>query len=295
MRLFYLEDQKGERIPLNNENGIFLYSPSGLGFEYSHDYSESGSGFFMRIKDGINQSEIGFVFVFPPKEYANGSPDSPYERYRKLIDWIYKAEELYFIYCPYAPNEYYKRVEIQTVEKTELDRYGALQCNISILPLTPWYLPAPIHVNFGEEQDNAMRYTFTYTDDLIYGVGSKDYTAEITAQGHIPSAVKVTFKGQVINPVFELRGSVTRKIHGRCAITATFSSDETLEFSTEEQNSYVKKIKASGEEIDLLDQIDITQNPFFRVPLTEPCELTLSGDSILGKATMLLYVYYRGV
>lgn len=296
MRLFYLEDQKGERIPLNNENGIFLYNPSGLGFEYSHDYSESGTGFFMHVKDGINQTEIGFAFVFPPKEFANGSPDSPYERYRNLIDWIYKAEELYLIYCPYAPNEYYKRVEIQTIEKTELDRYGALQCNISVLPLTPWYLPAPIHINFGGDQEgNAMRFDYYYTDDLVYGVGMRDYTAEITAKGHIPSAVKITFKGQVINPEFTLRGMSTRKEYGVCAVTGSFVQTDTIEFSTAEQDSYIKKIAADGTETDLIDSIDITKNPFFRVPLSEPCEVILSGDSILGEASMLLYVYYRGV
>lgn len=295
MRLFYLEDQKGERIPLNNESGIFLYSPTGLGFDYSHDYSESGTGFFMRVKDGVDQTEMAFTFVFPPIPEANNSADPPYQRYRKLIDWIYKAKELYFIYCPYPPNEYYRRIEFQSISKNELDVYGSLQTDVSILPLTPWYLPSPIHINFGEEQDNAMRYDFRYTEDLIYGVGSKDYTAEISAQGHIPSAMKVTFKGQVINPKFTLRGFATRAIYGECPITETFNSSDTLEFSTAEQNSYVKKIDANGNETDLLDKIDITKNPFFRVPLTEPCELTLSGDSILGKATMLLYVYYRGV
>lgn len=296
MRKFYLEDHKGERIPLNNETGIFLYDPTGLGFDYSNDYGESGSGFFMRVKDGISQTEMSFALVFPPKEVAVGSDKDPYPRYRDFVDWIYAAEELYFVYCPYAPNEYYRKIEIQSVEKGELDKLGCLQLSTSILPLTPWYLPAPIHVSFGEEQENAMRYTFTYTEDLIYGVGSRDYTAEITAKGHIPSAMKVTFKGQVINPVLTLRGSANRdKVYGECKISETFSSDDTLVFSTAEQDSYVIKIDAQGNKTDLLDKIDITTNPFFRAPTIEPCELTLSGESILGKASMLLYVYYRGV
>lgn len=289
MRKFYLEDQKGERIPLNNEHGIFLYNPNGLGIDYSNSYGESGSGFFLRLKDGVSQNEIGFTLVFPQ------GADSPYERYRALIDWIYAAEELFFIYCPYGVNEYYKRVEIQTIEKTELDKYGSLESSVSILPMTPWYLPSPININFGEDQENAMRYTYTYTNDLIYGVGSKDYTAEITVKGHIPSAVKVTFQGQVINPVLTLRGMASRKAYGVCSIDEVFGSTDTLVFSTAEQDSYVQKIDAQGNITDLLDKIDITTNPFFRVPLSEPCELTISGESILGKAQMLLYVYYRGV
>lgn len=289
MRTFYMEDQKGERIALNNETGIFLYHPSGLGIAYGHSYGESGTGFFLRQKDGIEQLEIGGSLIF------TGGEKTPYERYREFIDWIYAAEELYFVYCPYSPNEYYRRVDVQTIEKSELNQYGMLECGISLLPMTPWYLPSPIYINFGDDQEDAMRYSFWYTDDLIYGIGSNDYTAEITARGHIPSAVKVTFKGEAINPVLTLRGSATRKVYGVCSISESFQESDTLVFSSAEQDSYVKKIDASGNETDLLDKIDITTNPFFRVPLSEPCELTISGDTIYGDASMMLYVYYRGV
>ena len=319
MRKFYLENQNGERIPLNNETGIFLYEPEGLGIEYNHSYGESGSGFFLRVKDGVSQLETSFTLVFEPGEMlitntgnraiageavagiaiVGEVPDlvieSPYERYKKFLDWIYTAEELFFIYCPYGQDEYYRRIEIKSIEKTELDKYGSLQPTVSILPMTPWYLPAPININFGEDQTNAMRFTYTYNGDLIYGVGTRDYTADITAKGHIPSAVKITFRGQVENPVFTLRGSSTRKVYGQCIITGSFGSTDTIEFSTAEQDSYVKKIDGNGDETDLIDSINITTNPFFRVPLSEPCEVTLSGNSILGRISMLQYVYYRGV
>lgn len=319
MRKFYLEDQKGERIPLNNETGIFLYNPEGLGIEYSHDYGESGSGFFMRIKDGISQLETSFTLVFEPGEMLieyDGSRaiageaiagiaivgnvpeitiESPYERYKKFLDWIYKAEELYFIYKPYGNTEYYKHIELRTIEKTEYDKYGSLQPRVTIVPLTPWYLPNPIDISFGVDSDKAMRFTYEYNEDLIYAIDSHDYTAEITAIGHIPSAVKITYKGQVINPTFTLRGVSTRKIYGVCSVDETLSNGETIELSTAEQNSYIKKIDKYGTEIDLLDSIDITTNPFFRVPLSEPCEVIFSGDGILGKISMLQYVYYRGV
>ena len=319
MRKFYLEDQNGERIPLNNETGIFLYDPEGLGIEYSHDYGESGSGFFMRIKDGVSQLETSFTLVFVPGEMLvehDGSRaiageaiagvaivgdvppihiESPYERYKKFLDWIYKAEELYFIYKPYGDTEYYKHIEIRSIEKTEYDKYGSLQPKVTIVPLTPWYLPNPIDINFGVSSDNAMRFTYTYTEDLVYAVDSRDYIAEVVAVGHIPSAIKIVYKGQVINPVFTLRGTKTRKIYGVCSINETFSSLDTIEFSTAEQDSYIKKIDKYGNELDLLDSIDITSNPFFRVPLSEPCDVIFTGDSILGNITMLQYVYYRGV
>lgn len=319
MRKFYLEDQKGERIPLNNETGIFLYNPEGLGIEYSHDYGESGSGFFIRIKDGISQLETSFTLVFEPGEMLveyDGSRaiageaivgiaivgdvpeitiESPYERYKKFLDWIYRAEELYFIYCPYGRNEYYKRIELRTIEKTEYDKYGSLQPKVTIVPLTPWYLPSPIHINFSEDGDNPMRFDYVYDDELRYGFGSQDYTAEITQIGHIPSAIKLIYKGEVHNPVFTLRGAATRKVYGQCKITGDFAPTDTIEFSTAEQDSYIKKIDRFNAETDLIDSIDITTNPFFRAPTSEPCEVTLTGEGILGKIEMLQYIYYRGV
>lgn len=319
MRKFYLEDQKGERIPLNNETGIFLYEPEGLGVEYSHDYGESGSGFFIRIKNGISQLETSFTLVFEPGEMLvkyDGSRaiageaiagiaivgdvpeitiESPYERYKKFLDWIYKAEELYFIYCPYGRNEYYKRIEFRSIEKTEYDKYGSLQPKVTIVPLTPWYLSSPIYINFGEESENAMRFTYTYDSELVYGIGSQDYTAEVTNTGHTPSAIKLIFEGQVNNPVFTLRGSATRKIYGQCKITGEFSPTDRIEFSTAEQDSYVKKIDRFDAETDLIDSVDITTNPFFRIPVTEPCEVIISGEDLLGTVSMTQYVYYRGV
>lgn len=289
MRLFYFENQKGERIPLNNENGIFLYQPEGLGVEYSNNYGNSGVGFFICVKNDISQGDISFTLVYPPGE------ESPYARYRTLMDWLFTSEEIYFVYCPYGTTEYYRHVEVHSIEKSELDQYGSLQTSMSLMPLTPWYIPSPIKINFGEETANTMRYDFVYSDDLIYGVGLNNYTAEVTNTGHMPAAIKVTFKGEVINPLLILRGELTRKEYGSCRINETFAPSDTLEFSTEEQNAYVRKISASDEKTDLLDKIDITTNPFFRVPNSEPCELTISGESISGKPTMLLYIYYRGV
>lgn len=289
MRLFYFENENGDRIPLNNENGIFLYKPTGLGMETEHGYSESKTGFFTRTKDVITQSSPGFTLVFPPGE------DSPYERFRTLMDWLMPEESIYFVYCPYGTNEYYRKVDIASISKEELDEYGSLRSSVSLKVLSPWYLPEPIHINFGDEDENAMRHDFDYDDDLAYAVGGMDYRLEILDRGHIPSAIKLTFKGQATNPVIFLKGIYTGKIYGSCNIEGEFTPNDTLVFSTAEQDSYIKKIDAFGEETDLLDSIDITTNPFFRVPLNEPCEFRLSGDNVYGDTDVLLYIYYKGV
>ena len=71
---------------------------------------------------------------------------------------------------------------------------------------------------------------------------------------------------------------------------------DTLVLSTRYNNSYVKRISASGEETDLLDALDLSTDPFFRVPITEPCTISVeAGAVITGRADLLIYYYYRSV
>lgn len=309
MRLFYLENELGERKPLNDEEDIFLYNPSGLGIEFDNDYNKSGTGFFTRIKNGVSQTSADFSLYFMP------NTRSPYQLYRELIDWISRSTELYFIYCPQNSvssvpeaisffeqfdsqevDKYYKKIEVSTIKKGEIDKEGVLICDVSLLPLTPWFLKLAPSFGVTRESEDAMCYDFDYTDDLIYAVGSTNYSTEaISANGHMPAAIKLEWHGLVTNPTITLRGYNTRTIYGVCSILGTFLSSDRIVLSTTEQNSYVKKIDSSGNETDLLDSVDITLNPFFKIPLEEPCEIIVDGENILGEGILLLYDYYRGV
>lgn len=304
MRKFYLENEIGSRIPLNNENGIFLYEPESLGFEFDHEYAGTGSGFFLRKKKSTAQSAPSGTLIFSTTDKG------PYENYRAFVEWIHSSKELFYVYSPISSKEYYRKVDITQLEKNEINTYGVLECRITMKSITPWYLPVPLHVDFGEEDPNVMEYTvseidgqivegFVYDEDpdtyLIYGVGSKDHSAEVQPQGDIEAAVKVTFKGHIINPVFSLIGLASRKIIGECAVEGSFDSSGSLVLSTEEQNCYIVYKASDGTEVDLLDAIDITTNPFFRIPLDEPCEVSISGESILGTAEMQVFAYYVGV
>lgn len=204
-------------------------------------------------------------------------------------------------------SEFYRKVEIGSLTKTEYDKYGVLRVPVTFKVLTPWYKPEPIEVGFSTEEENAFLYDVSsypaYPDqdtefrdgDLIYAMGSSDFTAKVEANGHIPAAMKLTFKGTVVTPKIRLIGKLTRKTYGECDINVNFSSSETLVFSTEYQNSYVKKIDYRGNEINLINDIDITKDPFFHIPIEEACELIISGRTLEGTASLEVYDYYRAV
>lgn len=302
MRKFYLENKKGDRIPLNNEDGIFLMDPTGLGVEFTSEYGESGEGgdgFFYLNKFKTMQLSPEFSLVFDPTKVE------PYKKYKELLDWFAVAEELFFLYSPVdhnfpedsnTPAEiYYRKVNIQRIDKGELDHYGALTVTVYLYPVTPWYLPTPTALSVWVDPDTVMAYNFVYDSDLIYGRGGTARYSMVEAVGHIPAAVKITFKGQITNPNIRIHGIRTGTIYGECAVTETFRETDTFILSTVEQDSYVKKIDGNGDEKDLIDSLDITKNAFFRVPITEPCEIQLYGENINGTSECLVYQYYRGV
>ena len=62
------------------------------------------------------------------------------------------------------------------------------------------------------------------------------------------------------------------------------------------ENSYVKSIDLLGNETDLLPFVDLTTDPFFKVPLTEDCILNITdADSLSGQVDGRIYYYYRSV
>ena len=104
------------------------------------------------------------------------------------------------------------------------------------------------------------------------------------------------FRSRAASPVISLTGQLTGKLYGACRISDTIAAGETLLFSTDYLDSYVRKLSAAGVQTDLLSKIDLDGEPFFRLPLTEPCTLTIAAQAaISGAADVKVFYYYRSV
>lgn len=111
VRQFYIENEMGQRFSMMDiEKGCFLNSPTGLGYGYNIEYSQIGDEFIQNVRN-IQQGQIGGELIF--KNYDN---------YKKLIDFIESAEFLKLVYkVPFENGftEYFKDIDISTVDKTE--------------------------------------------------------------------------------------------------------------------------------------------------------------------------------
>ena len=132
--------------------------------------------------------------------------------------------------------------------------------------------------------------------DILAGTTAEKYTAEVNATGHLPGAFLIEYRGVAENPEISLIGKITGKEYGNCKIDHAFTATTGFKLSTAYEDSYIKEIKSDGSEVDLLPDTDLSLEPFFKIPLSEPCILRLDDDGALhGKLNAKVYYYYRSV
>lgn len=288
MRKFYLENELGERKGLNGEAGIWLTDPAGLGVSYGSSYADLGSGFFRRVEEKQPQGIIPCSLTF-----MRGA----YEKYKSFADWALRSEALFLVYKPFNA-EYFRRVELSYLTKTEITSGTWMEIPTAFVCLTPWYLPQPLTLNFEDEGGTVMQYEYSYSDTLVYAAsGAGAYAVQLRAEGHDPAALFIEYSGAIKKPVFTLTGAASGTLYGKCSIDTELSEGDKLEMSTERADSFARKISTSGEVTDLIDKIDISAEaePFFTVPLSEPCILRVSADTMSGKISAKAYFYHRTV
>lgn len=282
MRKFYIRDGVGTQYSLNGEQYIWLLNPSGLGVAYANSYSDIKQGFFAPLKtDAWNTQSIVCDFGFVKSAYAT---------YRTFVNWLITAQELVIVYQPFGAEQFYRKVKLDYVEKTELMNGVWLSTPASFTCLTPWYKPTTLSVTIQGNVAGAMEYPFTYDQNLVYASSYNGaYGAELTPSGHLPAAITLKYTGAIANPILVLEGKTSGTEYGRCAINDSAAS--SLEFSSLYADSYCKIDGA-----DATDSISPAYDPFFHLPMDEPCVLKiLSGASFNGTAEASVYYYYRSV
>lgn len=291
IRKLYFQNSAGQRWGLNGDRGVYASGLSGFGMTLEPGFASLGGGFFSR-SNGNNepQTTIPFALTFTK---------SPYQTYSAFVNWLSSdGGDITIVYAPTADAEFCRDVSVNFLQKGELNAVGWLEVPCSFFCKTPWYLPSPAVIDVESTgADESKRYDYYYEDTLCYGEdSSSSMSVTIAGAGHIPGALDLTFLGGITNPRIRLRGNNSGKTYGVCSIEAILGSTDALRYSSRYENSYVEKTSASGDVTDLLDVLDLSQNPFFHVPVNEPCTVLIEADSpFTGRAELLVYYYYRSV
>ena len=133
MRYFKLENSAGEILDITTQQ-LFFHNIGGIGFEEKNDFTAVGRVWKLNKWD-YQQGTVSGTMCFV------GTDDkTPYTQYREFYSFI-DSTPLQLLYYPNGLNttEYRKRVRVSKLEKSELNEYGVLDCNIEFISYTPWY------------------------------------------------------------------------------------------------------------------------------------------------------------
>lgn len=288
IRKLYFQNAAGERRSLNGESGVYATDLFGFGFALAPSFADISRGFFPVVKDDAEpQNTLAFTVVLTKAAYT---------AYKQLTDWLAAADSLTIVYDPTGKQEYFRDVTVDYMQKGELTRVGWLELPCSFSCKTPWYLPTPTTLSLSPSGPG-KRYPYTYNEDLRYGTGGTAALQTLIAgSGHIPGALTLSVRGALTNPRIRLVGNVTGKTHGLCSLSTVLDETDVLQFSSRYEDAHVRRIRADGTVDDLLDFLDLKANPFFHIPVSEPCVLSVESDSAFsGRAELLIYYYFRSV
>lgn len=289
IRKLWFRNAQGKKFLLDGTDGVYASSLAGLGFDMAPDMGDLGGGFFALLDNDCEpQRNITFSITFTR---------NPYSVYQQFIDFL-AVGNISLVYVPVGSAQYIRDVSVTSVSKGELNTVGWLDCSCSILCLTPWYLPsATVLALESDGSADTRRYPYTYTPGLRYGSESVAALSGVIAPtGQIPGALEIMYTGGITNPRISLIGQRTGKLYGLCDLKAEIPADACLMFSSRRNGSFVIMVSPDLTATDLLGALDLSHDPYPRIPVDESCVLRIDADSeITGTATVQVYYYFRSV
>jgi len=297
LRKFWLENETGDSIPLNGEEGIWLVDPTGLGMSSSSSFTNFSHGFFRPVEaeKDPQQTVAGDLYFI---DYTD-----PYLKYKRFADWIVRATTIYLVYQPSA-KQYRRKVTLSSITKDELLTQELLKCPVAFYGLTPWFTKSEYTIPAKEESGiTPFRVNVSRLGD---GVGT-DYhrlqldnryrsSIEVYPTGQKPAGFTLQYTAMLMNPTVLVRekgGSVI----GQCGlVNASVTTDETLVYASDYESSGIMKIGRYNS-IDLIDFVENLRVELYpKLPVNSMDVIELSADNeITGEVKITLIEYYRGV
>lgn len=286
MRQFYLVNSEGQRYQLQNDRTTaFLWQPAGLGFNYDRNYAESG-GFFFEMNKAIGQTAKTGTLLFHGAD--------PYAQYKTFMDYISRSKGLRLAYAPKS-TWYYVDIDIESVEKSEIEEDGTLQCSIVMMPKTPLYLPYELNIDLsGDLGESIKQYDYTY--DYVYSNTAVAGEIEFEIPAQMDSGLEINIPGEISAPIISFYAN--NELIGRIDLSSiSIQTGEYVRYSSIPLTAGVY-MYSGGTETDITEQIglDAEVPTFFLLPPNTTIKVVMSADTITGtSASLKVYEYFMSV
>ena len=286
MRQFYLINADGQKYNLINDmTRAFLWQPSGLGFQYDKEYMES-DGFFFEMNSAVSQTAKTGVLVFFK---------DPYTQYKAFMDYISSSKGLRLAYSPKGNTWYYVDIDIEYVEKSEIEENGTLQCSISMLPKTPLYLPYELNIDLSGDLGTSIK-QYDYKYDYVYSNTAVAGEIEFTIPAQMDSGLEITIYGAISSPVMEFY--VNGDKYGEIDLSSiSVLAGDYVKYSSIPTSAGIYQ-SVSGVVDDITEQIGLNADypSFFLLPPNQTIKAVLQADILTGtSASIKVYEYFMSV
>lgn len=286
MRQFYFVNNDGQRYQLQNgTTKTFLWQPGGLGFGYDTSYKES-DGFFFNMNTSVEQVAKTGVLVFHGTD--------PYSDYKALMDYLAKSTGLRLAYAP-KNNWYYVDIDVESVDKTEIELDGTLQCSIVMMPKTPFYLPYEMNIDLSGDLGTSIK-QYDYKYDYVYSNTAVAGEIEFEIPAQMDSGLEITIPGAISAPSMEFFAN-GKKIGEIDLTSISVQVGEYVRYSSIPISAGVY-LYSGGAEADITAQIGLNADypTFFLLPPNQTIKAVLQADVLTGTtASLKVYEYFRSV
>lgn len=211
-----------------HSNKVFANEPSGLGYSRTISVLRLGDEILQPYSQ-INLDTISFELLFYDSTLS--------EKYQKYMDFVnfLSYKPLYLLYQrPNSFTWYRRRIEVMSLDKTEVELDGMLHCDIQIQTLSFWEDDEKQVLTVTNQIDESSKvYPITYP--FVYGATSLT-NIPLVSIGLLEAPLEITIDGTVTNPQYILYDH-NDVIYGRGRFIGTF--DKVYINSKESEESIV--------------------------------------------------------
>ena len=282
MSKFYLENEYGERIDLQNDDLYCLVSnPSGWGIDKDSNYIAIGDRF---VKNYINNKQNEFSMAL------NFTKPKAFEKLQKVSNFILNADKLCLIYAPELESggEFRRDVEVSSfIQLYDVD--GLLRYQLK-LKATSLFYDRNFTKFFVDRTDGEFRF------DFRWDVRFNDYANRemiLNNNGHVDAGFSFEIYGYSNIPKVSIfkDEALIKEIVINCEIL----EDEKVEYCSLDGNLYVNKVDGNGNKTSLYNTFDLNDDVFFKIPRGE-VQVKFTADSgTMNQIYFTLYKFYEVV
>lgn len=277
MRYFKLVNADGKEFDITTVQVLF-HDIEGLGFEEEAEFRSVGPVWRLN-KASNSQLPVSGKLCFT--EIGSTTPYQKYDKFRVFIS----RPPLILKYFPHGIDgkSFNKRIRVTKLSKTELTKYGVLDCDVSFTPYTPWYeivnteivpTPAEESSHFIWDAGNRWRDFIdgdTETPRYKFGVEPRN-SLSIVCDSNTQGFIKLTIDGPARNPTW------THYVDGKLKSSGSFSPENTIELS-EYESLIIDNTEGAYSMIVYDQQYGRTRNVYSLRDFDKMCFFNLEGGN----------------